>query len=257
MAGTLSSSRLVGRAAELAALDEAFRRVTEGEPAFVLIGGDAGLGKTRLVTEFGAGARDRGARVLTGACLDLGGEGLPYGPFLEALRELGQELPPKELRALLGGVAPELVAVAPGYARFLGSDDPVPTDGADTDTSAIDAAAATATASLGTPADPNRLFELTLALMDRLAADKPLVLVLEDLHWIDAASSDLLVFLVRTLRRGRLLLIGTFRTDNLERGDALLVRLAELTRWPNVRRIELHPLDADEQREMLAEILGR
>src|SRR6476661_8837941 len=104
MAGTISSPRLVGRAGELAALDDALRRATDGEPGFVLIGGDAGLGKTRLVTEFGAKARASGARVLTGTCLDIGGEGLPYGPFLEALRELGLELPPAQLRELIGGV---------------------------------------------------------------------------------------------------------------------------------------------------------
>ena len=250
MAGTLSSPHLVGRASELAVLEDGLRRATDGEPVVVLIGGDAGLGKTRLVTEFAELARANGVRVLTGACLDLGGEGLPLGPFLEALRELGLELPPRELRALLGDVAPELVAVAPGFARYLGSGD-------EADDPAIAAAAAAGTAALGTPADQNRLFELTLALIDRLAAERPLVLVLEDLHWSDPASSDLLVFLVRALRRGRVVLIGTFRTDDLAGGDALLVRLAELTRRPNVTRIELRPLDLDQQREMLAAMLGK
>src|SRR6476469_2919004 len=256
MAGILASSRIVGRAAELAALNDALRLATEGEPSFVLIGGDAGLGKTRLVTEFGAGARAAGARVLTGTCLDIGGEGLPYGPFLEALRELGLELPPAELRELIGGVAPELLAIAPGYVRFLGEDEPSDADD-DGPTSPAALAAAVASNVPGTSADQNRLFELTLALMDRLAADRPLVLVLEDLHWSDPASSDLLVFIIRTMRRGRLLLIGTFRTDDMEHGGALLVRLAELTRWPNVSRIELRPLGRTDQREMLTEILGR
>jgi DNA-binding CsgD family transcriptional regulator/tetratricopeptide (TPR) repeat protein len=256
MAGTLSSPILVGRAAELAALDDAYRRATGGEPAFVLVGGDAGLGKTRLVTEFGAAARQAGARVLTGACLDIGGEGLPYGPFLEALRELGLELPPRELRELLGGVAPELVAVAPGYARFLGAES-APEDDLDPAEAAIAAAAASGTAALGAPADQNRLFELTLALIDRVATDRPLVLVLEDLHWSDSATSDLLVFIVRTLRRGRVMIVGTFRPDDVERGDWLTVRLAELNRRPNVQRLDLRPLDLDEQRAQLAGILGR
>src|SRR6185503_3495737 len=179
MAGILASSRIVGRAAELAALNDALRLATEGEPSFVLIGGDAGLGKTRLVTEFAAGARAAGARVLTGVCLDIGGEGLPYGPFLEVLRELGLELPPAELRALIGGVAPELVAIAPGFARFLGEDEPGD-EGEDEDegpTSRAAIAAAVASNAPGTPADQNRLFELTLALMDRLSADRPLVVV--------------------------------------------------------------------------------
>ena len=236
---------LVGRAAELAALNVALRLATEadahGHPDRWR---RAGLGKSRLVAEFGAGARAAGARVLTGTCLNIGGEGLPYGPFLEALRELGLELPPAQLRELIGGVAPELVAIAPGYARFLGEDEPGDADD-DGPTSPAALAAAAASNVPGTSADQNRLFELSLALMDRLAADRPLVLVLEDLHWSDPASSDLLVFIVRTMRRGRLLLIGTFRTDDLEHGDALLVRLAELTRWPNVTRIELRPLGLD------------
>jgi DNA-binding CsgD family transcriptional regulator/tetratricopeptide (TPR) repeat protein len=255
MAGTLASSRIVGRAVELAALDDALRRATAGEPSFVLVGGDAGLGKTRLVTEFAAGARAAGARVLTGACLDLGGDGLPYGPFLEQLRELGLELPPAELRALIGDIAPELVSIAPGYARFLGGEPGDEADDGPTGRAAL--AAAVASNTPGSQADQNRLFELTLALMDRLSEDRPLVLVLEDLHWSDPASSDLLVFIIRTLRRGRVLLIGTFRTDDIERGDTLLVRLAELTRWPNVTRIELRPLGRTDQREMLTEILGR
>ena len=192
--------------------------------------------------------------MLTGACLDLDGEGLPYGPFLEVLRELGQELPPRDLRELLGDVAPELVAVAPGFARYLATDEDAEPG---TIAAAIAAAAAAGTASLGTPADPNRLFELTLALIDRVAAERPLIVVLEDLHWSDPATSDLLVFLVRSLRRGRVVVVGTFRTDDLAGGDALLVRLAELTRLSNVTRIELKPLDVDQQREMLAAILGR
>jgi DNA-binding NarL/FixJ family response regulator len=246
MPGTRSSPILVGRAAELSLLEGALRRASEGEPAIVLIGGDAGLGKSRLVAEFGEGARQAGARVLVGACLDLGGEGLPYGPFLEVLRNLGEELSPADLSQLLGDIAVELVGVAPGFARFLQPREdaagPVP--------------AALAASSPG-PADQARLFELTLALIERLSSERPLVVALEDLHWSDPATRDLLVFLVRNLRRGRVLLIGTFRTDDLERGDPLLVRLAELGRHANVERLELPPLGLEEQRKQLAGILGR
>ena len=124
MAGTLSSPLSSAGLAELAALDAALRRAEGGTPAIVLIGGDAGLGKTRLVDRVRRRPRgESGARVLIGGCLDLGGEGLPYGPFLEALRALGRELPPDDLRELLGDVGPELVAVAPGFARFLDARD--------------------------------------------------------------------------------------------------------------------------------------
>lgn len=250
MPGTLSSPILVGRASELAALTDALRRTTDGAPAIVLLGGDAGLGKSRLVAEFAERARSSGARVLVGGCLDLGGEGLPYGPFLEALRALAAELGPPELAELLGDVGPELVALAPGFGRFISSEgDQV--DAGDTP------AGSGAPAGAPGAADQGRLFELTLALLDRLSVDRPLVIVLEDLHWSDPATRDLLAFLGRNLRRGRTMLIGTFRTDDLERGHPLLVRLAEMGRHPQVQRLDLRPLDLDEQLEQLTAILGR
>ena len=88
-----ANSVLVGRARELAALDAALGRVREGRPSAVLIGGEAGVGKSRLVSEFGARARAPGAvRVLSGYCLDLSAEGLPFAPFTAVLRELAREL---------------------------------------------------------------------------------------------------------------------------------------------------------------------
>ena len=246
MPGTLSSPVLVGRAAELAVLDDALRRAESGAPGAVLIGGDAGMGKTRLTREFAAGARAAGARVLTGGCVDLGGEGVPYGPFVEALRALGRELPPAELAALLGDVAPELLAVAPGFARFL-----APPDGGPTPAEPILPAASPGAL------DQARLFELVLALIDRLSEERPLVLVLEDLHWSDPASRDLLTFILRNLHQGRALVLATYRSDDLERGHPLLIRLAELERLPDVVRFDLRPLTVEEQRDQLAAILGR
>jgi ATP/maltotriose-dependent transcriptional regulator MalT len=248
MAGTRSSPTLVGRDTELALLEDALRRASEGTPAIVLIGGDAGLGKSRLIAEFADRARASGDRVLVGGCLDLGGEGVPYSPFLEALRALGDELSPAELSTLLGEIGTELAAVAPGFGRFV----ELPPLATAADPAPPEAAPPTS----GT-ADQARLFELTLALLERLGADRPLVLVLDDLHWSDQATRDLLVFLARNLRRGRVMLVGTFRTDDLQRGDPLLVRLAEMGRGTNVERIELRPLDVEEQRAQLDAILGR
>ena len=251
MPGTLSSPILVGRSAELLALDAALRRAEGGTPAIVLIGGDAGLGKTRLIDEFASAARESGARVLIGGCVDLGGEGVPYGPFLEALRALGRELQPADLAELLGEVGPELVAVAPGFARFL-----TPLDEGTAAAGGAPVASATSPAA-GSPTDQARLFELTLALVDRLSSDRPLVLVLEDLHWSDPATRDLLGFLARNLTQGRVVVAATFRSEDVERGHPLLTRLAEIARNPLVERLDLRPLDLAEQREQLAAILGR
>ena len=243
MAGTLSSPILVGRDTAMTPLTAALERSTAGEPRVVLIGGDAGLGKTRLVTEFGARAEADGGRMIVGACLDLRGDGIPYGPFLDALRALGTMIGPEALGGLLGPVGLELATLAPGFARYVG-------------------ATPEALAALGGPAvragaDQARFFELVLGLLERLAADKPLVLVLEDLHWSDPATRDLLEFVVRHMERTRLLVIGTLRTFDLGPGDPLLAYFANLERLPGVERIDLRPLTAAEQGAQLRAILGR
>ena len=88
MSGRASSSVLVGRNEQMAALEAAFASVRQGGPSAVLLGGEAGVGKTRLVSEFGRCAAATGARVLTGGCLELGTDGLPFAPFTAVLREL-------------------------------------------------------------------------------------------------------------------------------------------------------------------------
>src|SRR3984885_204998 len=129
---------LVGRAAEMATLQAAVETVRQGEPAAVLIGGEAGMGKTRLIGEFTAAARGAGVRVLTGACLELGADGLPYSPFTAMLRDLVREADPNEIAGLLRGsgraarelsrLLPELAAGrspgGPGEATVVVADDP-------------------------------------------------------------------------------------------------------------------------------------
>ena len=94
---------LVGRAAEMASLEAAFETVRQGSPAALLIGGEAGVGKTRLMAEFAVRARSAGARVLTGGCLELGADGLPYGPFTAMLRDLVREIGADEIVGMLPG----------------------------------------------------------------------------------------------------------------------------------------------------------
>jgi DNA-binding CsgD family transcriptional regulator/tetratricopeptide (TPR) repeat protein len=249
MAGTLSSPILIGRAAELAALDVAMSRAEEGQPSVVLVTGDAGLGKTRLVAEFAAGIRARDVRVLSGASLDLGGDGLPFGPFLEALRSLGAEMAPAELARLLGPIGTELAGLAPGFARFVLTDPPADAEG--------DGSSGAAPAGLANAGDQIRLFELTLAVIERLGEDRPVAIILEDLHWSDPDSQALFGFLARNLRRGRVVLIATLRWDDLDRGDPLATLVAEIQRYPTVERVDLRPLDRAGQRDQIAAIVGR
>ncbi|MDI6098053.1 AAA family ATPase [Actinoplanes sp. NEAU-A12] len=215
------STVLVGREPDLATLHEALKRVRAAEPAAVLVGGEAGVGKTRLVEEF---CRSLDARVLVGQCLELGEEGLPFAPFAAALRELSR----REGRAVFEGREAE-------FARLLPELGPPP-EGGET--------------------RRGHLFELAGALFARLAEERPLVLVVEDLHWADRSTRDLIAFLVRSVRVPRLLLIATYRTDELHRGHPLRPFLAELERARGVQRHDLDRLDRDGTAELLGHLLG-
>ncbi|WP_169809329.1 ATP-binding protein [Actinomadura chibensis] len=207
-----------GRAAELDALRAAHARSCAGEPAAVLVGGEAGAGKTRLITEF---ARDR--RALTGCCLDLGAASLPYAPFSAILRRAGRDA----VVALMPGTAvPELGRLMPG----LTAAPPPPDDG---------------TGQL-------RLFEHVLTLVERLGADEPLTLVVEDAHWADRSTRDLLSFLFRNPPRGGVLPVVTFRPEEPEPRPFF----ADLARLPHVTRLDLPPLTVSEVADQVRGLLG-
>jgi len=110
---TLVSPVFVGRDAELAALTAALDAALAGDPAVVLLSGEAGVGKTRLVEEAAERASAAGARVLAGSCIEMGGEGLPFGPLAHALRSLMRDTSPEELDAFIGPARSELAQVLP------------------------------------------------------------------------------------------------------------------------------------------------
>ncbi|MFC0004318.1 AAA family ATPase [Micromonospora siamensis] len=228
-----ASTLLVGRQRELRVLRDALGRARAGEPTTVLVGGEAGVGKTRLLDEFGLLAVAGGARLLVGHCLELGEAGLPFAPFAAALREVLRQDGP----GVLDGYEPEFARLLPELARG-----PV------------------AAAAPGGPADSDAprgyLFDLVAGLFHRLAEARPLVLVIEDLHWADRSTRDLIGFLVRAARPGRLLLVCTYRTDELYRGHPLRPFLAELDRVRGVERVELGRLDRDGTAAVLADLLG-
>jgi predicted ATPase/DNA-binding CsgD family transcriptional regulator len=230
MGGRVASPTFVGRIEELQTLEAARRRAADGEPAVVLVGGEAGVGKTRLVTEFASRCAADGTRVLVGGCVPVGEGALPYAPIVEALRALLGEVGATAVRELGGPSWPELARLLP----VLGEPDrTVPPN-------------QTAQA---------RLFELLFGLLGRLSELAPLVLVVEDLHWADRSTRDLLAFLVRNLRRERVLLVVTYRDD--EPGQQRLgPYLAELDRGGPVQRIELARLDQAETVAQLVGILG-
>jgi DNA-binding CsgD family transcriptional regulator/tetratricopeptide (TPR) repeat protein len=232
VAQRVSSPVLVGRVAEAAQLWAAFKRALAGTPATVVVAGEAGAGKTRLVGEFARRAEAAGTVVLGGGCLDVGDGTIAYAPVVEALRPLGELLDAEELERVLGGARAELARLVPG----LGPAPPA------------EPASPGATA-------PGRLFELLLGVLHRLAADRGVLLVVEDLHWADRSTRDLLGFLVRNLR-GRVALVLTYRSDELHRRHPLRPFLAELERGGRAERLELGRLDRRELAELLAGILG-
>ncbi|MFJ8214720.1 AAA family ATPase [Streptomyces sp. NPDC096033] len=219
----------VGRADELAVLVDALARAADQEPQALLIGGEAGVGKTRLTEEFLGEAARRGAVVAVGGCVEIGAEGLPFAPFSTALRTLLRLLP-GELAAAAAGQEDELARILPELGE-------TPRGPHDEESTA-------------------RLFELTARMLERLAADRTVVLVLEDLHWADTSTRHLLAYLFRALGRGRLVLVATYRADDIHRRHPLRPLLAELDRLRTVQRIELARFNRGEVRRQLAGILA-
>ncbi|MGY2127212.1 helix-turn-helix transcriptional regulator [Blastococcus sp. SYSU DS0617] len=223
---------MVGRAAELATLLACVDRAAAGRASTVLLSGDAGVGKTRLLDELTARAAARGVRVLTGHCVDLGDVGLPYLPFVDLLRPVAAE----------PGMAPESAAnpvLAPLFAGRPATASPVQPvpEGRDLGRPLPHRAAPP-------PVDDGRLqlFEAVAALVCELAGAGPLLLVLEDVHWADRSSRDLLRYLLARLADEPVAVVASYRADDLHRRHPLRPLLAELVRLPGVERLELDPL---------------
>ncbi|MFE0477088.1 AAA family ATPase [Streptomyces sp. NPDC058947] len=201
---------VVGREAELARLSEVLQGARAGEARAVLLAGDAGVGKTRVLDEAGKRAAGAGMTVVVGHCVDLGDVGLPYLPFTEILGVLAAD---ERFSAVVAG--------HPVAERLLGSGTDAVRD--------VDGRL--------------RLFEGIAGLLAAVADVAPLLLVLEDLHWADQSSRDLLRFLLgRGVLRRRLAVFASYRADDLHRRHPLRPLLAELIRLPAVERLELRPL---------------
>jgi DNA-binding SARP family transcriptional activator len=223
---------LVGRAVAFSQLAGSFQQARGGQPQAVLVVGEAGIGKTRLASEFVAWARAQGAEVLSGHAFELGGR-LPYQPLVEALRKrLEEENAPEDLLedlwlAELSRLLPEL--------RVRYPDLPVPTE--DELTAKV------------------RLFEAVARLLDALAERAPLVLLLDDLQWVDEASLDLVRYLARDWIRhdNRVLLLGTLRCEGLETKS----QLADLGRDLPLSQVPLQPLSQAQTLQLIEALAGQ
>jgi DNA-binding CsgD family transcriptional regulator/tetratricopeptide (TPR) repeat protein len=225
---------LVGRESELAQMDGALARASVGDlhPAAVFVSGEAGIGKTRLVHEFAERARAAGVRVWTGRCLPVAESLTPYAPIIDVLRGIMADLGHGELRDLAGAgidpLWPDLVGASPDRPDHPETAEPPPTD-------------------------HGHLQAAWWLLLERLAVT-PVMIVVEDLHWADPSTRELLAGLVRANHQGRLLLVGTYRDDELPPGHQLHSLLVELDR-AGAARVRLSPLSQDETAEQITGIL--
>jgi len=234
MAVRVSSPVLIGRSSEFERLRAALAVAREGRTSAVLIAGEAGVGKTRLVTELADEAQAVGTVVLMGGCIDLGEGSMPYAPVAEALRGLVRRATAEELEAVFGQGRSELARLVPD----LGPVGEQPQSG------------------LSFGSGQGRLFELLLGVLDRLSARAPVLLIVEDLHWSDRSTRDLLGFLVRNLRDSAVMLLFTYRSDELHRRHPLLPFLAELERTGRIERLQLDPFDSGDSAAQLRAIAG-
>ncbi|MFL5674512.1 MAG: ATP-binding protein, partial [Chloroflexota bacterium] len=234
----------VGREAELARLARSFERAATGDACTVLVAGEAGIGKTRLVDAFARDVRARGGRVVAGGCLPVGAGGVPYGPLVEALRTLFRDVDAAALPALLGPGRADLGRLMPEVG--IGGERPsaVETGGGGRGDVAEDRFAQV------------RLFELVLGVLERLARVSPVVLVIDDLQWADPSTRELVGFLVRNLRDERVLLIATVRTDESDPGGGFLAYLAGLERGDRIDRVDLARFGRDELMALMSDELG-
>jgi predicted ATPase/DNA-binding NarL/FixJ family response regulator len=215
-----SIAPLVGRSAELTALTKALDAARSGTASAVVVGGDAGVGKTRLLTELIASASADGLLCLIGHCVDLGDTPPPYLPFTEAFTRLSAERP---------DLGEHAIATFPALARLL----PRRAGPAEL------------------PLDRGDLFDSVLAALRDLATEQPVALIVEDVHWADQATRDLLGSLFTRLLDERIAVIVTYRSDDLHRRHPLRRTLAEWLRMPAVTRVYLDPLPPEDVRALI------
>ena len=224
-----SSPVLFGRHGEMARLQRGVDLAAAGGSAVALIAGEAGVGKSRLVHELATCAERRGFRVCVGRCVDFGEAIWPLAPLREIIGSLVEDLDSEALDLVLGGARGALAELVPELGGERARDAPVSSD---------------------------RLCELVVAVFKRLAQRAPLVLVVEDLHWADATTRTLFSALARVGRLRPLLLVGTFRSDELHRRHPLRPVLAEIERAGQSERIDVKPLDRAATAELVSAIGG-
>ena len=224
----------VGRDAESSELARLLDPMLTGQGGLVLLGGEPGVGKTRLARELLATARERGCLGLTGHCYEMEGAA-PYVPFVEST-EQAVRLLPQAARAAMGEEAPEIAAIVPSLRRTYSDIPPLPE----------------------VPADQQRrlIFGGFLEYLRRGTQKSPMVILLDDLHWADESTLQLLEHLAPHLATMRVLLVGTYRDVELDVARPFAKTLEALVRQRLATRIALRRLHESSVQELLAKMSG-
>jgi class 3 adenylate cyclase len=223
---------LVGRQDELSELEDALLAANRGVGRFVLLAGEAGIGKTRLARELERRARKLGCEVLWGSCSEAE-LSLPYLPFLEAIGGRLDEQDTTALREQLGPMVTELAQVFPQLGEGV------------------------STAGDRDPAQAKlRLFESMVALLDLWAGSATLLVVLDDIHWADSSTRELLEYLARRLANKRVMLLATYRSDELDRLHPLTRAVQTWRRGGLAETVSVDAIVSSQAAEMIAAILG-
>ena len=228
----VGTGRLVGRDAEARRLATLLGIGTDDRRGMVLLSGDAGIGKTRLLAEVAGRAREDGWTVLVGHCLGEAGQTMPYLPFSEMLTRL-EALDPSAVEGTMSAHA-ALAALFPGRRGSGAPQREVP------DT-----------------LDPRDLVEAAHAAFEAVSWSAPVLLVVEDVHWADQSSRDLLTLLFTRGFGGRVSIVASYRSDDLHRRHPLRATLAHWSRLADVRRLELEPLSDTAVRELVRGVQPR
>ena len=230
----VDSFPLVGRHEAWNALDEAWSSAAEGARQVVLVPGEAGAGKTRLLTEFARHVHAGGGTVLFGTCSE--DQTVPYQPFAEALDHVLGVIDPATAIERFGAGASELARLVPQHAADLGL--PLPVGHGDPD------------------AERARLFGAVIGAITELASDRPLLVVIDDLHWARPPTIDLLGQLVHDQRLTNVLVVLSYRSTPADTGDALRSLFPDLRRLPGVTRVPVTGFDVRGITEFVAAATG-
>ncbi len=225
----------IGRHSEMAALTKALDDVLTGQGRLVMLVGEPGIGKTRTSQELAAYADHRGAQVLWGRCYEEGGAP-SYWPWVQAIRSYVQSCDPQRLRLEMGPGAAVIAEIVPEVRQQLPD---------------LERAAG-----LEPEQARFRLFDSITTFLKNMAASKPLLLVLDDLHWADKPSLLLLEFLTRELAGSHILVLGCYRDMELSRQHPLAETLGQLAREPVFQRELLRGMTQDEAQSLIETAAG-